>query len=154
MPLRNLRTEMGRRDRMRLSSELDFLLGVRGRNITSEAKIATKIVLLIPVAAALYTCGRARAVQSWKLCVVSVCYRTLLKNAPSKGADPTTLRCCSSAYLRERCSSEPTLRRFATRLALEHFLGAGNGAAVVVGSLLLLCPCAGHRTKLGVGSCP
>ena len=144
---------MGLRDRMRLSSGLDFLLEVRGRNITSEAKIATKIVLFIPVAAALYTCGRTRAVQSWKLCVVSVCYRTLLKNAPSIGTDPTALRFCSSAYLRERCSSEPTLRRFATRLALERFLGAGAGAAVV-GSLLLLCPCAGHRTKLGVGSYP
>ena len=64
MPLRNLLAEMGRRDRMRRSSGLDFLLGVRGRKITSEAKIATKIVLFIPDAVALYTGGRARAVQS------------------------------------------------------------------------------------------
>ena len=103
--------------------------GYAAARFTSEAKIATKIVLCIPVAVALYTDGRARAVQSWNPCVVSVCYKTLLQSVPSKEPDPSTLRFCSSAYRTEHCSSESTLRR----LALERFLGAG---AAVVGSLL------------------
>ena len=150
MLLRNLRTETGRRNSMKRSCGLDFLLGYAAARFTSEAKV----IFFIPAVVALYTDGRPRAVQSWKMCAVSVCYRALLlQSAPSKRLNPTTLRFCSLAYLREHCSSEPTLRRFATRLALERFLGAAVGAAVM-GSLLRLCPCVGRRTKLGLSSCP